>query len=177
MAEYEPDIVRITQQLIDQLSREMTDAKIVDIQKWIHFWSFDVIGEVMYRNSFGFLKSGSDICTAETVEGKQYLVHAIPSFLDGVRFTMLIGYLGVFASRLVRQMLYFSHGARMAANFSNMNVFRIRRRIELQPEEAGNDIFKRILSNTVKVSSKVEGMPLGEMVAETDALVRSHPRT
>lgn len=93
VTEYEPEIVRLTGQLVEQLDRKASDASTFDIEKWINLWAFYVIGAVMYRNPFGFLEHGHDVCTAETEQGKRYKVNAISSFLGDVRWAMIVGYM------------------------------------------------------------------------------------
>lgn len=170
VAEYEPEIIRLTGQLVEQLDRKASNASTFDIQNWINMWAFDVIGAVMYRNPFGFLEHGQDVCTAETEQGKRYEVNAISSFLDGVRWTMIVGYLGTTTARSLRQLLSFTHGPKMGANFSNMNIYRIRTRMRVPSTEPANDIFSRFMAASAK-QPKGQEMPLGEMVAEADALV------
>ncbi len=157
---------------MEQLDCKAPDASTFDMQKWINLWAwaFDVIGAVMYRNPFGFLEHGHDVCTAETEQGKRYEVNAICSFLDVVRWTMIVGYLGTKTGHGLRRLLSFTHRPKMGANFSNMNIYRIRTRMNLPSTEPGNDIFSRFMATSAK-QLKGQAIPLGEMVAKADVLL------
>jgi benzoate 4-monooxygenase len=172
VAEYEPCILTATQNLLDRLDKLMGETSTAgfNITPYIHMFTFDSIGAVLFSNTFHFLENGNDVCTAETLEGKQYKVNAITSFLDGVRFSTNLGYFGTtIAKFLKRHVLWCTHGAKMGANFANMSIYRIRRREEIPAEEAPPDVWSRFIA----ANEKPEGykMPFGELIAESNSLV------
>lgn len=173
VAEYEGYVIKAVQSLLDRL--EKLQAQCGDngfnATPWIHMFTFDAIGDVVFGNSFNFLENGNDTCTAETPEGKQYQVEAIASFLGGVKFANNVGYLGTdLAKWLKKNILYCSYGAKMGANFSNMSIYRIRRREEIPEETAPHDIWSRVMAANRKPGGYV--MPFGELIAESNSLVR-----
>ena len=174
VAEYEPCILRATQSFINCLDKitQQKGTGSFNITPYIHMYTFDTIGDILFGNTFHFLENGSDECTAETPEGKQYVAKAIPSFLDGVRYSTNLGYFGTgLAKFLKKNILWSSHGAKMGTNFSNMSIYRIRRRQEVPPEEVPNDIWSHVMA----ANSKPDGykMPFGELVAEANSLVNA----
>lgn len=179
VAEYEEYVIKAVRSLLcrlDQLRAQCGDDGF-NATPWIHMFTFDAIGDVVFGNSFNFLENGNDTCTAETPEGKQYQVEAIASFLGGVKFANNVGYLGTdLAKWLKKHILYCSYGAKMGANFSNMSIYRIRRRQEIpEEEEAPHDIWSRVMAANRKPGGYV--MPFGELIAESNSLVRSGPKS
>ena len=172
VSEYEPCITKATQNLLDRLDKLMVEkaATGFNVTPYIHMFTFDSIGAVLFSNTFHFLENGNDVCTAETPEGKQYKVHAMESFLGGVRFSTNLGYLGTAVAKFLKKhILWCTHGAKMGANFANMSIYRIRRREEIPAEEAPHDVWSRLIA----ANSKPEGykMPFGELIAESNSLV------
>jgi cytochrome P450 len=172
VSEYEPCILQATQNLLDRLEKLMGESgsTAFNITPYIHMFTFDSIGAVLFSNTFHFLENGNDVCTAETPEGEQYQVHAMASFLDGVRFSTNLGYFGTtIAKFLKKHILWCTHGAKMGANFANMSIYRIRRRQEIPAEEAPHDVWSRFIA----ANNKPEGykMPFGELIAESNSLV------
>ncbi|KAL1599628.1 hypothetical protein SLS60_007431 [Paraconiothyrium brasiliense] len=51
--------------LVEQLDRRVGDR--VDMGKWVHLFSFDVIGEITWSANFGFITAGVDDGTFETI--------------------------------------------------------------------------------------------------------------
>jgi hypothetical protein len=172
VAEYEKCITKAVQSLLDRFDKlnEQVPSGF-NATPWIHMFTFDAIGDVVFGNSFEFLERGDDTCTAETPEGKQYTVRALESFLGGVQFANNLGYLGTdLAKWLKKNILYCSYGAKMGANFSNMSVYRIRRREELPVDDAPADVWSRVMAANRKPGGYV--MPFGELIAESNSLVR-----
>ncbi|KAK9350688.1 cytochrome P450 [Lipomyces doorenjongii] len=173
VAEYEPAVMKATEDLVDQLDKRTgAGAGSFNIEKWIHLYTFDAIGDILFSNNFGFLKLGDDLCMAETHNGKKYVVHAIDSFLGGVRFSNLLGYLGNASAKFLKKyLLHWTYGAKMSANFTNMSIYRAKRRMDITSDYNKNDIMSRFLS--VGSSTEEKSMPFGEMIAECNALVNA----
>jgi Cytochrome P450 len=47
--------------LKQQLDRLSSQGQPVDLGQWIHYYTFDVVGEVTFARKFGFLEQGKDI--------------------------------------------------------------------------------------------------------------------
>jgi hypothetical protein len=65
MVQYEPFVNNTVQNFLQQLRVRFSDKSgpsgIVDLPRWLHWYAFDVIGELTYEAPFGFLKTGSDV--------------------------------------------------------------------------------------------------------------------
>ncbi|KAK9371396.1 cytochrome P450 [Lipomyces kononenkoae] len=172
-AEYEPAIMKVSADLINQMDKRTVNNGVSSftVDKWIHLFTFDAIGDVLFSNSFRFLHLGDDICVAEMKDGKQYSVHAIESFLGSARFSNVPGYLGnVSAKFLKRYVLFWTYGVKMGNNYDGMSVYRINRRIE-SSDFNPNDIMSRLLAVGSKPGEKK--LQFGELVAECNSLVNA----
>jgi hypothetical protein len=45
----------------DQQTKDLSNGPIVDLGNWLHWFAFDVLGEVAFSRSFGFLEQGRDV--------------------------------------------------------------------------------------------------------------------
>lgn len=65
LVQYEPFVDDVIQMCIRQLDRRFAGRRgsddLVDLPTWMHWYAFDVIGEITYGHTFGFLESASDI--------------------------------------------------------------------------------------------------------------------
>ena len=65
LVQYEHFVNNIVTTFIQQLDKRFANKTgqdgIVDLPRWLHWYAFDVIGELTYGNAFGFLESGSDV--------------------------------------------------------------------------------------------------------------------
>lgn len=176
VAEYHPYILKATESLISRLKilQAQHSEEGFNVTPWIHMYTFDAISGVVFGDSYNFLEKGNDECMAETVDGKQYTVNALSSFLGGVTFANNMGYFGTgLAKWLKKNILFSTHGARMGANFGNMSTYRIRRREELSDEKSPHDIWSRIIAANQKPGGHV--MPFGERIAESNSMVPFPP--
>ncbi|OQU96086.1 hypothetical protein CLAIMM_02220 isoform 2 [Cladophialophora immunda] len=174
VAEYEEYVTKAVRSLLSRLDKLHAQCgdKGFNATPWIHMFTFDAIGDVVFGDSFNFLDKGNDTCIAETPEGQQYEVEAISSFLGGVRFANNLGYLGTdLAKWLKKNVLYCSYGAKMGANFSNMSIHRIRQRQAVPEQEAPHDIWSRVMAANSKPGGYV--MPFGELIAESNSLLNA----
>lgn len=57
----EPHVDAVLQQLEDRLDELSRSGEAVDFDKWFSFFAFDVLGEVTFSKSFGFVETGTDI--------------------------------------------------------------------------------------------------------------------
>ena len=58
--------------LVSKLDAFAKDKEICDLGNWMHFYSFDVLGEVAFSKNFGFLEAGIDVDHAiKTIDDSQ----------------------------------------------------------------------------------------------------------
>jgi len=82
--------------LIRQLDRIASQSDTIDLGEWIHYFTFDYVGEVVFGRTFGFLEAGSDIedCIHTIGQGGFYLVAvAQVPWLDAVIRSPIWSYL------------------------------------------------------------------------------------
>lgn len=60
----EPHVDSILQCLEDRLDEQSTQDNPISFDEWFSFFAFDVLGEVTFSQSFGFVKTGTDIRNA-----------------------------------------------------------------------------------------------------------------
>ena len=60
----EPFIDRILQLLETRLDELSTSTEPVHLDSWFNYFSFDVVGEATFSNSFGFVEAGKDLGNA-----------------------------------------------------------------------------------------------------------------
>ncbi|OAL44002.1 cytochrome P450 [Pyrenochaeta sp. DS3sAY3a] len=66
LLEYEPFVDATTQELLSQIggryaSMRTGEAVVCDLDKWLQYYAFDVIGEITFSKSLGFLKGGQNV--------------------------------------------------------------------------------------------------------------------
>ncbi|KAF9890363.1 hypothetical protein FE257_006030 [Aspergillus nanangensis] len=58
---YVDDIVRALKTQLDKLSASESDDQPAHLDRWFNYFAFDVVGEVTFSRSFGFVQAGIDI--------------------------------------------------------------------------------------------------------------------
>ena len=65
LVQYEPFVSNNIKTFIEQLDQRFANKVgydgIVDLPSWMHWYAFDVIGELTYGHAYGFLESASDV--------------------------------------------------------------------------------------------------------------------
>ncbi|KAM0335212.1 hypothetical protein ACHAQA_000254 [Verticillium albo-atrum] len=56
LRDYEPRVVKYTDQLLDQIGK--TEGKPLNVSNWFNFYSFDVMGDLAFGKSFDMMKDG-----------------------------------------------------------------------------------------------------------------------
>lgn len=54
--DYEPRVVKYTDQLLSQIKQ--TEGKPINVSTWFNFYSFDVMGDLAFGRSFNMMKDG-----------------------------------------------------------------------------------------------------------------------
>lgn len=71
LSEYIEDTERLLMRKLD--ARVNTAEQTCDLGDWLHFFAFDVLGEIAFSRKFGFLESGYDIEGAiKTIDDMQW---------------------------------------------------------------------------------------------------------
>lgn len=62
---YEPYVNHVISIFLEQMHARFADKPgdegVFNLSRWLHFYSLDVIGEVVYGNCYGFLETGTDV--------------------------------------------------------------------------------------------------------------------
>jgi cytochrome P450 len=63
LVNYEPYVDKVVVIFLQQLRERFAHGNqtSVDLTKWVHYYSLDVIGEVVYGRAYGFLASDTDV--------------------------------------------------------------------------------------------------------------------
>ncbi|CAG7993093.1 unnamed protein product [Penicillium olsonii] len=61
LTEFEPFVDKTIHTLFGKLDEFVADAQVCDISAWLQYYAFDVIGELTFGKSLGFLEKGGDI--------------------------------------------------------------------------------------------------------------------
>lgn len=72
MQQLVPQIDNVQQILTQKLDEIASSAGTCDLGQWLHFFAFDVLGQVAFSKSFGFLAHGKDVNdTIKTIDDSQ----------------------------------------------------------------------------------------------------------
>ncbi|KIX08598.1 uncharacterized protein Z518_03254 [Rhinocladiella mackenziei CBS 650.93] len=73
MQQSTPRIEETERLLMSKLDEFADGSKICDLGDWLHFFAFDVLGEVAFSKKFGFLEAGIDVDRAiKTIDNSQW---------------------------------------------------------------------------------------------------------
>ncbi|KAK3675412.1 hypothetical protein LTR78_004922 [Recurvomyces mirabilis] len=65
LVQYEPFVDSTIRSLLSQLGDRYADrsggASVVKLQQWMHWYAFDVVGELTYSEPFGFMETAGDV--------------------------------------------------------------------------------------------------------------------
>jgi cytochrome P450 len=64
LVHYEPYVDRVIAVFVMQMKArfaDRSDGSYFDLSTWLHYYSLDVIGEIVYGQQYGFLKKGKDV--------------------------------------------------------------------------------------------------------------------
>jgi Cytochrome P450 len=78
MVDFEPLVDSTTAVLMQRFDAFAESCEFFDLGRWLQMWSFDVIGEIVFRKRLGFLDTSSDVeGIMADIRSKVYLVGAI----------------------------------------------------------------------------------------------------
>lgn len=64
LVNYEPYVDHVISEFLTHLRSRFADnpeCKSFNMVQWLHYYALDVIGEVVYGQAYGFLKTGTDV--------------------------------------------------------------------------------------------------------------------
>jgi hypothetical protein len=62
LVQYEPSVDVILEQFLDQTNSLFASKNATcDFAEWLQFYAFDVIGQITYSKSHGFVEKGEDV--------------------------------------------------------------------------------------------------------------------
>lgn len=155
----EPIVQSKTQLLIDAM--DMRQGNVCNMKLWFDYFAYDVISDILFSDSYDFLRKGDDVCTAETFYGKTYQVNAGHSFQHGATFTAFIGHFSPHVADIFRILLKWTSIKQSSQDFTNMVNYKVNKRLQ----EKTND--KR------DVVSLLNGMSKEELFAECSTLLNA----
>lgn len=75
--------IQDTEQLLMRQLDTFVDKSVCDLGEWLHFFAFDVLGEVAFSQKFGFLEAGVDVDDSiKTIDNSQFyngIVGCVPA--------------------------------------------------------------------------------------------------
>lgn len=155
----EPLVQLKTQQLVDAM--DYRQGETCNMKNWFNYFAYDVISAILFSDSYDFLLKGNDICTAETLDGKRYEVHAGYSFQHGATFSAFIGHFKPHVANLLRVLLSWSSIQKASKDFTNMVIYRVNERIN-RKSDSNKDVF-----------SLFQGMSDDEIFAECSTFLNA----
>jgi hypothetical protein len=86
---YEPYVDKVISLFLEQISNRFVDkpeGRCFNLSRWVHYYSLDVIGEVVYGKQYGFLETGRDVDnmikdTQDTLSYAYWVSHCLSSYL------------------------------------------------------------------------------------------------
>lgn len=97
LVQYEPSVDFITERFLDQTdSLFASKNKNCDFAEWLQYYAFDVIGQITYSKSHGFIDRGEDIDGMVGYLGRLFAYAAPVSFVYFLLVSKLIPFCSAF---------------------------------------------------------------------------------
>ncbi|KAK5551098.1 hypothetical protein LTR46_010916 [Exophiala xenobiotica] len=139
------------------------EEETIDARRWLNLLTLDMIADLGMSTKIGFVKSGDDVVTCETVDGKTYKTHIEFGIGTNQNLTSTMG-LSWNMRWLTTKLLAFHPGWKTGANMTNWSHHLTKQR--LARERAGeklHDIFDSLIWTKNRQPVPHE---LGEITAE-----------
>lgn len=85
----EESIDSVFVQLLDWLDRFAQSGEPMDLDRFVTFTTFDLLGEVLFSKSFGYLAAGKDIGGSIRITGQLVGIHALVSHFRSIQLLAL----------------------------------------------------------------------------------------
>lgn len=185
VVEFEPTFRRYVDQLIKRLDAAAQPssetpkgddtAQGTNINRWLNFFTFDVIGEIAVGQSFGFLETGSDAAQGQYKNGPKGRIHEVPSTIVALHsaFSFKVA-LGQFSRRwylLLFKLFSWAPGKKQLDLFTSVAINQVRKRLDARGGEYSHtDFFERVLLDKDGTSRE---LPFMELVSEAIVLLNA----
>jgi cytochrome P450 len=167
IANLEPVVTGKAALLVSQIDKKASAGEMVNLRRYLNYFTIDLISELLYGESLGCLNRGNDIVNAETKEGKVYQVPFIKSLHDATIINTVLG----FEAPLLpwTKKLFAWHPYKKAgADFDNIIYHNTMKRF--RNEDSGNDFFQKLLTNSR--GEKLD-LAVGEILAECSVMMNA----
>lgn len=138
-------------------------SETIDARRWLNLITLDMIADLGLSTKIGFVATGDDVATCETVNGEVYQAHIEYGIGQNQNLTTTLG-ISMSMHWLTSKILGFHPGWTTGANFTNWSHHLVKQR--LAREQAGeklHDIFDSLLWTKERQPVAHE---MGELVAE-----------
>ncbi|KAL1859770.1 hypothetical protein VTK73DRAFT_7447 [Phialemonium thermophilum] len=162
---------------------ETKSTRVLDMRNWFNYFTLDVIADMAFGISMGFVETGSDQCYGETKEGTKY---AIPSFVPmlhkGIRYSLTLAQLvDVGHNKLAKSVTSCSRwlrkvtGMAAAVDYENFCRNHLKKRLAAgAPDRRCRDFMDRVIRDREGVDRK---LPFGELMADTSNMMNAGSET
>jgi benzoate 4-monooxygenase len=125
---------------VSEADRQVVNKEgVFDLRPWIHFFTYDAIGSMLWSSDFGFLEKGDDLCFAQTADGTVNRVHGMETFHSNASFVNFLAHLPPWWYKKARSLLKNTYWGKCADNFGGMTRFKIQERLQSPPP--AQDLF------------------------------------
>jgi cytochrome P450 len=167
IASLEPVVTEKAAVLVREIDRKAEVGKVINIRRYLNYFTIDLITELHYGESLGCLERGSDVVDAETRQGKIYRTGLIQSLHRSMSINTALG----FEAPLLpyTKTLFSWHPYRRAgADFENIVYHNTMKR--LRDADTGDDFFQKLIVNSR--GEKLD-LSMGEILAECGVIMNA----
>lgn len=173
IADMEPLVQGFVEKLLNKLDSVASSHETININKWLNFFTFDVIGTVAVGKSFGFLENGTDAAWGQYKNAKRnHLVKStIESLHSAFNFKVALGQMSRQWYLVLFKLLQpWTQGGKDLSMFTSVAINQVRRRLDEGCTHEHTDFFDRALLDK---EGKSRGLPFMELVSEAIVLLNA----
>lgn len=143
----------------------------VDIRYWFNLFTFDAISNLIFAQSFEFLREGNDLTFGEREDGSQYPISILQAFHDATTYAAFMGHARPLLAKLIRGITTFvrARGAVGLRDFGAVTLSKTNLRLAAGEGERF-DFFSR-LEEVPK--GQEQPLPHGEQIAEAGIMLNA----
>ncbi|GKZ20531.1 hypothetical protein AbraIFM66951_005856 [Aspergillus brasiliensis] len=167
LTELEPTIMATVQNLITQINRFSFQSKPINLRWYLNYLTIDLLSAILYGEPIGCLDRGNDLVTAETPQGKNYVVPYVQTEHRMAWMNMTLGMEPSFLP-LSRRLFFWHKGMKASRDWENIVYHVTEKRHRVSESEAKPDIFSRFLKNG---QGERLDIPRGEINAECSIMM------
>ncbi|KAH7161004.1 cytochrome P450 [Dactylonectria macrodidyma] len=178
VVDMEPVIRDNFQRLLDRIDTFITTDpegkgdQVLDIRRWLNYFTLDVIGDMAFGLPMGFVRKGSDSKEGQTLDGVLYDVcSTIDALHLGARSSVTVAQIASpqvaqHVKHLLRCTTWLRNvsGAQHASDFEAVYIHQLRRRLDKGiPDRPSQDFMSKVLEDR---DGKSRHLPFPQLVAE-----------